>query len=789
MQFSYSWLKTQADTELSADKLEHLLTMSGLEVEEAETAAPAFTGVVIAEVKSVEKHPDADRLNVTQVDVGKCELVQIVCGAPNVKAGIKVPCSLPGAVLPGNFKIKPTKMRGVVSNGMLCSTDELGLPDDGVNGLHILPQDAPVGANIREYLDLDDTVFTLKITPNRADCLSIKGIAREVSALTGCAFKQPAIHAAPITSSRKQPVQIDAPADCGRFISRVIENVNARAATPDWMKQRLERSGIRSISALVDIGNYVMLEIGQPMHVFDADKLSGSLHIRRAHEGEKLECLNEKTVSLSENTLVVVDEKGALSLAGLMGGAPSAVSDDTQNIVLEAAWFAPEIIAGKSRQYGFGSDSSFRFERGVNYRLQADAIERATELVLQICGGAAGEMVEAQGELPEAKQVELRLGRLKTVLGVDIPAEQVETILQHLGLQPEKTAEGFRVTAPSFRFDIEIEADLIEEIGRVYGYENIPDDYTSGRLKMLALPETRRPRFAVYNEMAARGYREVVSYAFVDEQWEHDFAANANPNPIRLQNPLAAQYAVMRSTLIGGLVEILQNNLNRKQNRVRVFEIARVFSKGSDGQFVQNERIGGLWYGAAMPEQWGEKTRNADFYDIKADVENLLKNKAVEFVKTEHPALHPGRAANIVSDDQVIGFVGELHPKWLQKYDLPQAPLVFEIDMAAVLEREKMRYQAVSKFQPVRRDLAFVMPETMTHDDLLAALKGAANKLVQEISVFDVYRGTGLPEGMKSMAVKVILQDMENTLTDETVEPVIGKLIDAATAAGAQLRS
>ena len=395
MQFSYSWLKTQADTELSADKLEHLLTMSGLEVEEAETAAPAFTGVVIAEVKSVEKHPDADRLNVTQVDAGTGELVQIVCGAPNVKAGIKVPCSLPGAVLPGNFKIKPTKMRGVVSNGMLCSTDELGLPDDGVNGLHILQQDAPVGANIREYLDLDDTVFTLKITPNRADCLSIKGIAREVSALTGCAFKQPAIHAAPITGSRKQPVQIDAPADCGRFISRVIENVNARATTPDWMKQRLERSGIRSISALVDIGNYVMLEIGQPMHVFDADKLSGSLHIRRACEGETLECLNEKTVSLSENTLVVADEKGALSLAGLMGGAASAVSDDTQNIVLEAAWFAPEIIAGKSRQYGFGSDSSFRFERGVDYRLQADAIERATELVLQICGGAAGEMVEA----------------------------------------------------------------------------------------------------------------------------------------------------------------------------------------------------------------------------------------------------------------------------------------------------------------------------------------------------------------------------------------------------------
>ena len=787
MQFPYSWLRTQANPDLSADKLEHLLTMAGLEVEEIDTAAPAFSGVVVAEVKSVEKHPDADRLNVTQVDAGTGELVQIVCGAPNVKPGIKVPCSLPGAVLPGNFKIKPTKMRGVPSNGMLCSTNELGLPDDGVDGLHILPEDAPVGTNIREYLDLDDTLFTLKITPNRADCLSVKGIAREVSALTQCAFTPVEIQTASIGSEKKQAVRIDAPADCGRFISRVIENVNAKAATPDWMKQRLERSGIRSISALVDIGNYVMLEIGQPMHVFDADKLSGSLIVRRAQNGETLACLNEKTVTLADNTLVVADEKGALSLAGLMGGEASAVSDETQNIVLEAAWFAPEIIAGKSRQYGFGSDSSFRFERGVDYRLQADAIERATELVLQICGGAAGEMVEAQGKLPEAKQVELRLGRLKMVLGVEISAEQVEIILQHLGLQPEKTAEGFRVTSPSFRFDIEIEADLIEEIGRVYGYENIPDDYTSGRLKMLALPETKRPRFAVYNEMAARGYREVVSYAFVDEQWEQDFAANTNP--IRLQNPLAAQYAVMRSTLIGGLVEVLQNNLNRKQNRVRVFEIARVFSKDSADQFVQNERIGGLWYGSVLPEQWGEKTRNVDFYDMKADVESLLKNKEVSFVKTEHPALHPGRAANIVSDGRVVGFVGELHPKWLQKYDLPQAPLVFEIDMDAVLGREKTRYQSVSKFQPARRDLAFVMPEAVTHDDLLNALKAAANKLVQEISVFDVYRGTGVPEGMKSVAVKIILQDMENTLTDEVIEPLVAKMIKAAAEKDAQLRA
>lgn len=786
MQFPYSWLKTQANPNLSADELAHLLTMAGLEVEEAETAAPAFSGVVVAEVKSVEKHPDADRLNVTQVDVGTGELIQIVCGAPNVKAGIKVPCSLPGAVLPGNFKIKPTKMRGVESNGMLCSTNELGLPDDGVDGLHILPDDAPVGQDIRAYLDLDDTLFTLKITPNRTDCLSIKGIAREVSALTQCAFAPVEVQTASVQSGAVQAVRIDAPQDCGRFISRVIENVNAQAPTPLWLKQRLERSGIRSVSALVDIGNYVMLEIGQPMHVFDADKISGSLIVRRAENGETLECLNEKTVTLADNTLVIADEKGVLSMAGLMGGAASAVSDETRNIVLEAAYFNPVTISGKSRQYGFGSDSSFRFERGVDWALQADAVERATELVLQICGGAAGETVEAVGELPQAKQVEIRLARLEKMLGVCVPAAQVETILQHLGLNPTATDEGFRVTAPSFRFDIEIEADLVEEIGRVYGYENIPDDYTSGRLKMLTLPETKRPRFALYNEMAARGYQEVVSYAFVDEAWERDFAANENP--IRLQNPLAAQYAVMRSTLIGGLVEILQNNLNRKQNRVRVFEIARVFSKNSDGLFVQNERIGGLWYGSAEPEQWGQKARNADFYDIKADVEKLLQGSEITFAKAEHPALHPGRTANIISDCRVVGFVGELHPKWLQKYGLPQAALVFEIDMDAVLGREKTRYRPVSKFQAVRRDLAFVVPESMTHDELLAALYSKANALVQEISVFDVYRGAGLPEGAKSLAVKVILQDMENTLTDEIVEPLVEKLVGAAAAAGATLR-
>lgn len=785
MQFSYSWLKSQANPNLSADEFAHLLTMSGLEVEEADSAAPAFSGVVVAEVKSVEKHPDADRLNITQVDAGTGELIQIVCGAPNVRAGIKVPCALPGAVLPGNFKIKPTKMRRQVSNGMLCSAKELGLPED-VDGLLVLPEDAPVGQNIREYLDLDDTLFTLKITPNRTDCLSIKGLAREVAALTQCENQPVAIQTASVESKKTQPVRIDAPEDCGRFLSRVIEGVNAQAPTPAWIKQRLIRSGVRSVSALVDIGNYVMLELGQPMHIFDADKLSGSLIVRRAQEGETLACLNDKTVTLADNTLVVADERQALSMAGLMGGEYSAVTNNTKNIVLESAWFAPAAIAGKSRQYGFGSDSSFRFERGVDFELQRDAIERVSELVLTVCGGQAGEIVEAVGNLPERNKVSVRTKRVEKLLGVAIDEARIQTILAALGLQPQKISDGLQVTSPSFRFDIEIEADLIEEIARVYGYENIPDDYTGGCLSMMALPENRRSRFAVYNHMAARGYQEVVSYAFVNEQWEHDFANN--DNPIRLQNPLAAQYSVMRSTLIGGLVEVLQNNLNRKQTRVRWFEIARVFNKGSDGRFVQKERLGGLVYGSALPEQWGEKTRTADFYDVKGDLEDILAGRDVSFVKAEHPALHPGRTAEIVANGRVIGFIGELHPQWLQKYDLPQAALVFEVDMDAVSAREKTVYSPVSKFQPVRRDLAFVMPDQTTHAELIHALKTVNSPLLRDITIFDVYRGTGLPEGMKSIAVKVILQDMEATLTDEAVEQVVEKLVKAAESAGVQLR-
>ncbi len=785
MQFSYDWLKTWVSPELEANDLAHLLTMSGLEVEETNTAAPAFTGVVVAEVKQVEKHPDADRLNVTQVDAGTGELIQIVCGAPNVKVGIKIPCAVPGAVLPGDFKIKPTKMRGQTSNGMLCSGKELGVPDD-VDGLMILDEDAVIGTNIRDHLRLDDAIFTLKITPNRTDCLSIKGIAREVAALTNLPLNSVAIDPVTVSSTSTQAIHIVEPAACGRFITRVIDNVDAKVATPKWMVERLERSGVRSVSVLVDIGNYVMLELGQPMHVFDADKIKGDLQVRFANDGEELACLNDKTVKLKSNTLVVADDQQVLSLAGLMGGEASSVSDSTTRIVLESAFFAPDALKGQSRLYGFGSDSSFRFERGVDFVLQADAIERASALILSICGGQAGATSEAVGQLPDSPLVNVRLARVERILGVKVPQEQVETILRDLGLQPVATADGYQVTSPSYRFDIEIEEDLIEEIARVFGYDNIVGAETTGALKMLPQPETQHPRFAIYEQMACRGFQEVVSYAFVDEAWEQDFAANNDP--IRLQNPLASHLSVMRSTLVGGLVQILANNLNRKQNRVRLFEVARVFSRAADGSFIQEERLGGLAYGSTLPEQWGEASRQIDFYDVKADIEALFAGSELTFKVSSNPALHPGRSADIFIGEEHVGFMGQLHPKWIQKYDLSQAPIVFELDFKAVLHRSKTVYHPVSKFQAARRDLAFVVPEEMNFDTLLHVLRDSASDLVTDIALFDVYQGQGLAEGTKSFAVKVILQDVNATLVDEKVEQEMNKLVAAAGTIQAQLR-
>ena len=786
MQFSEQWLRSRVNPSLSTDELSYLLTMAGLEVEEVTPAAPAFSGVVIAEVKECVKHENADRLRVTKVDVGSGELVQIVCGAPNVAVGVKVPCALPGAILPGDFKIKPTKMRGVESGGMLCSGKELGVPED-VDGLMLLPADAPVGQNIRDYLGLDDSLFTLKITPNRADCLSIRGIAREVAALTGSPLAAWDIAAVAPQTDSKLAVTIADNAPCGRYVGRVVKNVNAAAATPDWMKRRLERSGLRSISAIVDITNYILLEQGQPMHAFDLSKINGGITVRMAADGEKLVCLNEKEVALTPDLMVIADDQQPLAIAGIMGGLDSGVTTASRDIFLESAFFQPEAIAGKARALGFGSDSSYRYERGVDFALQTEAIERATALVLEICGGEAGPLTETVGQLPQRGSVTVRTARVAKVLGVALSAEQIAAIFTRLGLAFEQNDAGFVVSAPSFRFDIAIEEDLIEEIARVYGYDNIPAEAPLAAQTMLPQPEGLRVRSDVRRLLAGRDFQEIVSYAFVEEKWERDFAGNADA--IRLLNPIASQMSVMRSTLIGGLVDTLAANLNRKHSRVRVFEIARVFRKQADGSVQQPEVIAGLAHGSRVDEQWGSKAERVDFYDIKADVEALLAPRVAAFRKAAHPAFHPGRCAEVLLDGQVVGVLGELHPQWVQAYGLGNAPVLFELAVEAVEQVGRVALSTVSKFQPVRRDLALVVDEAVEAASVQAAMQAAASEVVRELALFDVYRGKGVDEGKKSLAFRIILQAADRTLVDEEVEQAVAAMLAAAQGAGAVLRA
>ncbi|WP_432721605.1 phenylalanine--tRNA ligase subunit beta [Jeongeupia wiesaeckerbachi] len=784
MKFSEQWLRSWVDPQLDSEQLAHLLTMAGLEVEENEPAAPAFDNVFVAEVLSIAKHPDADRLNICSVNVGEAEPITIVCGAPNVAAGLKVPCARIGANLPGDFKIKRAKVRGVESSGMLCAGDELGIPDDA-DGLLILPADAPVGMPIRDYLNLDDRLLTLKLTPNRADCLSIKGIAREVAALTGAEAKPVVAPAVAPTLDDVRTVSLRAGEACPRYLGRVLRNVNTQAATPDWMKQRLLRSGIRSISPVVDVTNYVLLEQGQPMHAFDLAKIDGGIHVRFAVAGEALTLLNEKEIKLDADMLVIADDKKALALAGVMGGLDSSVGDATRELFLESAYFAPAVIAGKGRRLGFSSDSAHRFERGVDFGACRDALERATQLILEICGGDAGPVTEAVAELPARKPVALRVSRVAKVLGVQLAAEEIVAILGRIGLPTALAGDVITVTPPSFRFDIEIEEDLIEEVARVYGYENIPVAASNAKLAMLPLPGDARCKMALKHLLVARDYREAINYAFVEAKWEADFAANATP--VKLINPIASQMSVMRSTLIGGLVAALKHNLNRKQERVRLFEVARVFN-GVAAE-VQPERISALAWGARAPEQWGTGKDKVDFFDLKADVEALIAPRVAEFRRANHPALHPGRAAEVVLDGAVIGVLGELHPQWVQAYELGQAPVLFELDVAALLSVQRIKAEAVSKFQPVRRDLALVVDESVSVAELQAAFATVKNPIVTEVALFDVYRGKGVEDGKKSLAFKVLIQDTRKTLTDDEVDAAVNQLLRKAETCGAMLRA
>lgn len=812
MQFSENWLRTMVDPKMNSDELSHLLTMSGLEVEEVEPVAPPFTNVVVGLVREVQKHPNADRLNVCQVDVGTGTLLNIVCGAPNVREGLRVACATAGAVLPPGadgkpFVIKVGQLRGVESQGMLCSARELKLSEDH-GGLLELPDDAPVGTNFRDYYALDDLKFTIKLTPNKADCLSVLGVAREVSALTGAPLSAPQSAVAAVTLDETLPVKIAAPDLCGRFAGRVIRNLDAKAATPDWMKQRLERSGQRSLSALVDISNYVMLELGRPSHVFDLDKIHGGLEVRWGKAGESLKLLNGNTVSVDDWVGVVADEQHVESLAGIMGGDATAVSLETTNVYLEAAFWWPNAIQGRARKYNFSTDAAHRFERGVDYATIPEHIERITALILEICGTAqtkVGPVDDQVVNLPERLPVRLRTARAQKVIGVPLTDEIVADIFTRLALpftleQDAENGSVFSVTAPSYRFDIEIEEDLIEEVARVYGFENIPTRAPVAENTMQIAPENTRSIFAVRHQLADLGYQEVVNMSFVEAQWELDFGGNAEP--IRLQNPIASQLSVMRSSLVGSLVANVRYNVNRKAPRVRVFEVGAVYKRDGavqDGALTvagydQPQRVGAIAYGPQADEQWGLSAGDADFFDVKADLEALFAPALLRFAKLEHPALHPGRAASVALDGKVIGFIGELHPRWLQKYDLPKAPVVFEVDAISLQQREVPVHTEISKFPGTSRDLALVVPQTVAAQDLLDVFQAAVaasehGRIVQAIVLFDEYRGVGLASDEKSLAFRFSLQDTQTTLQDEIVDALMGSLADAATQKlGAKLR-
>lgn len=804
MQFPESWLRTLIDPPWTSDELAHRLTMGGLEVEDSVPVASPFTGVVVGAVLEVKPHPGADRLKLAKVDIGSGTLLNIVCGAPNVAAGMKVPCAIVGAVLPERegeaFIIKRAKVRGEDSEGMLCSAAELGIADDH-SGLLALAADAPMGKNVREVLQLDDRLLTIKLTPNRADCLSVTGIAREVAAFAGGTFTPPPIDPVPAISKATFPVRISTPKGCGRFAARVIRNVDAAAPTPAWIKERLERCGQRSISALVDVTNYVMLELGRPLHVYDLDKLEGGIDVRYGKSGEKLKLLNEQTVDLTGDVLAITDASGAIGLAGIMGGDSTKAETATKNVLLESAFFYPDAIAGRARRFNFVSDASHRFERGVDFESCVPGIERATRLILDICGGEPGPTVDTVAELPQRTPVRMRVARAQKVIGVKIAADEMAENLSRLALTPVREGKGetetFSVTPPSWRFDIEIEEDLIEEVARLYGFERIPANPPLARAAMRASAEARRSLHVLRAELAAADYAETVNYSFVDAAWERDYAGN--DNPIRLLNPIASQMNVMRSTLAGSLVANVVYNVNRKLDRVRLFEIGKVYVRDKtivDGPLTvagirQTLRVGAVAYGEAVTEQWGVKPpRGVDFFDLKRDLENLLAPTVASFVAAPHPALHPGRAARILVGGREVGWIGELHPRHQQKVELPRPAVLFELDVEVLANAGVPHFCEVSKFPAVTRDIALVVAEEVSAGAMLDALREAGGSRLTHVELFDLYRGKGVPESKKSLAFRVVMQDTDRTLTDSEVDAERARLVQIlADRFGAALRA
>ncbi len=803
MQFPESWLREFCNPPLDTQELADLLTMSGMEVEDLRPVAPPFNGVVVAEIISADQHPQADRLRVCMVDAGPYSPdgpLQIVCGAPNARVGIRVPLATVGAELPPAadsaegkpFKIGVGKLRGVQSFGMLCSAKELRVADDH-GGLMELPSDAPLGVDVREWLALDDTIFTLKLTPNLAHGLSVLGVAREVAALTGAPLLMPRI--APVAPAHDQrlPVQVQAADLCGRFSGRVMRGVDTRARTPAWMVERLARCGQRSVTALVDISNYVMFELGQPTHIFDLDRIDTGLVVRWAQAGESLKLLNGNTVTLDGQVGVIADARQVESLAGIMGGDATAVTDATQNVYVEAAFWWPESVQGRSRRYNFSTDAGHRFERGVDPSRTVEVIERITELIQQVCGGQAGPIDDQTLALPEARPVALRPSRAARVIGMPVTQAQCADVFRRLGLRFTEELDRLTVTPPPWRFDLRIEEDLIEEVIRMIGFNQLPTTPPVAPVLPKVRHEGQRQPHALRRQLAALGYSETISYSFVEARWEAELAGNADP--IRVLNPIAAPLAVMRSSLIGSLVQVLRTNLARRAERVRVFELGRVYHRdaqaGTGDTSVagvqQPQRLAGLVYGGVDVLQWGARDRAADFFDVKGDVQALLAPLQPRFETATHPAMHPGRCARVMLGSVALGFVGELHPRWRQAYELPQAPLLFELDWAAMRELPVPAFAAIPRQQAVARDLALVLREDVTHDALMAALTADPSGIVKSAVLFDVYKPTsaasGLNAGERSLAVRLELMDPEATMTEERIDATVAAAVGRVQAA------
>jgi phenylalanyl-tRNA synthetase beta chain len=804
MQFPESWLRAFCNPPLTTQQIADVLTMGGLVVEELRPAAPPFSKVVVGEIKEAVQHPNADRLRVCQVDVGQGTLLTIVCGAPNARVGIKVPTALVGAELPPGddgqpFAIKLGKLRGVESQGMLCSARELKLSEDH-GGLLELDASAPLGTDVREVLNLDEHVFTLKLTPNLAHALSVYGVARELSALTGAPLVEPKFEPVQPGHDAKLKVKVSAPDLCGRFSGRVIRNVDTQAKTPTWMVERLAGCGQRSVTALVDISNYVMFEFGRPSHIFDFDRIHGGLDVRWGRPGEKLKLLNGNAIEVDEKVGVIADDREVESLAGIMGGDATAVSDDTKNVYVEAAFWWPEAVQGRSRRFNFSTDAGHRFERGVDPEHTVDHIEHITRLVIEICGGEAGPMDDQIVKLPQRKPVRMRVARAAKVIGMPITEAQCLDAFRRLRLPATSEAGVLTVTPPPYRFDLAIEEDLIEEVVRVIGYENLPTTPPLAPITARLPAENQRSRMAVRRLLAGLGYQETINFSFVDAHWEHELAGN--PDPIKLLNPIASQMSVMRSSLLGSLLQVLKFNLDRKAERVRVFELGRVFERDASVQTTdttvrgvrQPMKVAGLAYGAPDGLQWGRKAAQVDFYDMKGDVQALLAPLQAEFAPAAHPAMHPGRCAAIQVDGRAVGFVGELHPRWRQQWELPHTPLLFELDLDAVTARKVPVAEPVPRFQPAERDIAVIVNEKVTHGQLMAAIRLAdTGGLLRDALLFDVYKPqqatAGLALDEKSLAVRLTLARSDATLTDEQIEAAVRAVVERVTAQlGGRLR-